>query len=191
MEEIVRTECACERCRACCKAMPGMLVPGDMEAILSEYVPRDWSEKEISDWIGCHFVASEGAMVAVGGHIGRVRTITPAPRSASDPTCVFLDSDERCAIHSVAPWGCRMCDSHMGRDQADPIVKCGLWMICKDLRDFEESVEAEGPICIHERNGVCRGLYAAMWQEMTEQGRVARPLVERRKHLHKLFAELG
>jgi len=58
------------------------------------------------------FVASPGSMVKDSlGDVFRVGTITPRYRKGR---CVFLNEQDRCEIHAVAPFGCAYFDTHMG-----------------------------------------------------------------------------
>jgi Fe-S-cluster containining protein len=57
------------------------------------------------------FVASPGSMVkSSSGEVFRVGTICPDYRKGR---CVFLDENDRCKIHAVAPFGCAYFDTHM------------------------------------------------------------------------------
>lgn len=78
------------------------------------------------------FVASLGSLVGRGGfrpQVFRVGSITP--RGSATGRCAFLTSDERCSIHAVAPFGCRMFDAHMGPDVSEPR---SAWAIRDHLR---------------------------------------------------------
>lgn len=100
----VRTACACRRCVDCCKAQPGPLVPGDYERIL-EHTGLHPEEARLMFW------ASPGSLVR-DMRTGRERfvgTITPQQVRGR---CVFLQPDDRCGIHAVAPYGCAFFDMH-------------------------------------------------------------------------------
>jgi Fe-S-cluster containining protein len=105
-----RTTCACAECRACCKRQPGPLIPGDFERI-AEHLgeTRDEAKK--------HFWASPGAVVHDRTGIRRIGTITPRMQ---DGRCVFLDENDNCRIHAVAPFGCAYFDTHMDYNTAFP-----------------------------------------------------------------------
>lgn len=65
--------------------------------------------------------ASPGALVGVTGSQGLVtyRVGTIVPRTVPGTSrCVFLDDEDHCRIHPVAPFGCAMFDSHMGAGEA-------------------------------------------------------------------------
>ena len=100
-----RTTCACPDCVQCCKTQPGPLIPGDLERIAT-FLNLPLEEAKIFFW------ASDGAMVQdqATGRIRRVRTITP---KYAHGKCVFLDANDRCRIHPVAPAGCAYFDTHM------------------------------------------------------------------------------
>lgn len=100
-----RTTCACSECVGCCKRQPGPLVPGDLERIAAF---RGESVEEAKK----NFWASPGALVKDGaGRTSRIGTITPK-WDRRKKRCVFLDDNDRCQIHSVAPFGCAYFDTH-------------------------------------------------------------------------------
>jgi Fe-S-cluster containining protein len=112
-----RTVCACRDCIKCCYRQPGPLVPGDYEAIQA-HLGKSTEEMAKLFW------ASPGALIKSSqtGAIRRVGTITPQRRKGK---CVFLDENERCRIHSVAPFGCAYFDTHMNVTKAH---RRGIWM---------------------------------------------------------------
>ena len=175
IEKFTRTECACDRCRTCCKCMPGMLAPGDLEDI-SLHVGMVDDVKKTKKWIVSHFAASEGALVSKNAKVGRIPTIVPAQRP--DGTCVFLNADDRCDIHSVSPFGCRMLDPHMTRAQSDPIVAAGLWRIVEDARKMES-----GGGGVNDEDGYIVGFYGWAWDMLWSSRCRARPLKERKAAL--------
>ena len=61
------------------------------------------------------FWASPGALVKTNAGTARVGTITPQMRKGR---CVFLDDNNKCKIHAVAPFGCAMFDTHMNMETA-------------------------------------------------------------------------
>jgi Fe-S-cluster containining protein len=126
-EQYPRTVCDCEECRRPCFHLPGMLAPGDLERI-SDYLAMPLSESLPM------FRASPGAKVAkqtaTGLHVFRIPTIVPAQDDRG--RCVFLQSDERCRIHAVAPYGCTHFDWHMDREVADPRSAACLRAILDD-----------------------------------------------------------
>src|SRR5258708_4879591 len=99
-----RTVCACRECVQCCKDQPGPLMPGDFERI-AEFLG------ETPEQAQSHFWASPGAMAKVKetGEIIKIGTITPKREKGR---CVFLDENDRCKIHPVAPFGCAYFDTH-------------------------------------------------------------------------------
>jgi Fe-S-cluster containining protein len=107
-----RTTCACTACVACCKRQPGPLIPGDMEKIAA-HLGVTMEEAKGKFW------ASPGSLVKnlSTGTVQRIGTITPRWRKGR---CVFLDENDRCSIHPVAPFGCAYFDTHMGMDTAHP-----------------------------------------------------------------------
>ena len=122
-----RTVCACTKCQTACTTMPGMLAPGDLDRIaeaLGKTVPM----------ILNRFCASPGAIIGRmtrdGPSMFRIPTIVPAQDETG--RCVFLDSDNRCRIHAVAPYGCSHFDWHMPREVADPRSAACLRAIMAD-----------------------------------------------------------
>ncbi len=117
-----RTVCACSKCVACCKRQPGPLAPGDVERI----------EAFLGEPVEKYLVASRGSLVKnlLTGIARWVGTITP--RFAKG-RCVFLDVDDRCKIHPVAPFGCAYFDTHQGNSEGQRRV----WFI----KRIQESAE--------------------------------------------------
>lgn len=117
-----RTVCDCPECSRHCRFMPGMLIPDDVEAI-ADYLGLSPSEVIVD-----HLDASPGAKVAKLDPDGRIVTFripTLVPRMT--PTgCIFLESDGRCRIHPVAPFGCSHCDSHMTDEEGMQRSKAAL-----------------------------------------------------------------
>src|SRR5688500_18711311 len=107
-DQFQRSKCDCAGCVACCKAMPGMLIPGDAERIESTRPKLFPSE---------YLVASAGALVVYRGKPMRIPTIVPAQKP--DGSCVFFDDQDRCTIHGVAPYGCSHFDTHQSRSGSD------------------------------------------------------------------------
>jgi Fe-S-cluster containining protein len=101
-----RTTCACPTCASCCHDQPGSCAPGDVERIAAHlHLPLRVAL--------LRFWASPGALIAnsATGVTARVGTITPRMQRGR---CVFLDEQDRCTIHPVAPFGCAYFDTHMG-----------------------------------------------------------------------------
>lgn len=113
-----RTVCACKECTDCCKRQPGPLAPGDLERI-AEHLGETLEEAK------AHFWASPGAtVVAVASRrIFQIGSITPRLEHGR---CVFLDDEDRCKVHAVAPAGCAYFDTHMGSEEAQ---RRGLWLL--------------------------------------------------------------
>src|SRR5688572_16059989 len=107
-----RTSCDCPTCVGCCKQQPGCLVRSDIARI------ADFMKLPIETFAFRYLRRSPGAVVADSqtGAVYRIGTIVPAPDQTG--RCVFLDRDDRCMIHPVAPFGCAMFDSHMSDGEA-------------------------------------------------------------------------
>jgi len=107
-----RTSCACAACVECCKRQPGPLIPGDLERI-AEHLGLP-----VAEAARAFFWASGGALVGTAdGRQFRVGSITPRHERGR---CVFLDAEDRCSIHEVAPAGCAYFDTHMSARVAAP-----------------------------------------------------------------------
>ena len=104
-----RTSCACQSCVQCCKDQPGPLIPGDFERIAEAL------GDPVNAWR--YFWASPGALVqdTETGRQRWIRTITPRREHGR---CVFLDDQDRCRIHAVAPFGCAYFDTHQSQAEA-------------------------------------------------------------------------
>lgn len=124
-----RTSCACAECQACCCSQPGSLAAGDLVLIAAHL------GKRVAD-ILCYFWASPGALVASSetGRTMRVGSITPRLRQGR---CVFLEPGGGCRIHAVAPYGCRMFDTHMSAEEAHPR---SLWLVRSQLTPAYQSL---------------------------------------------------
>jgi Fe-S-cluster containining protein len=127
-----RTVCACSECRACCHEQPGHLIPGDFERIATHLGLEVRSAKRL-------FVASRGALVqsSLTGRTFRIGTITPAFDSLRR-RCVFLDDEDRCTIHAVAPFGCTHFDTHMRAAEGQRRSVWGLRLIQQEQPDYDK-----------------------------------------------------
>ncbi len=105
-----RTVCACTECVACCKQQPGFLIPGDIQRI-AEFLGAPVQE---------FLWASPGAK-AMDTRTGRVFSIPTITPRMKDGRCAFLDENDRCKIHPVAPFGCAYADTHMSLEHGQRI----------------------------------------------------------------------
>jgi Fe-S-cluster containining protein len=98
----------------CCKQQPGYLVPGDFERIAAHlHEPQGLAVR--------HFWASPGAVVQdVTGARFSIGTITPRLENGR---CVFLDADDRCRVHPVAPFGC----AYFGHEAPSIAMPRSVW----------------------------------------------------------------
>jgi Fe-S-cluster containining protein len=125
MSRFTRTTCACKACTACCKRQPGPLAPGDFERIQAHLQASDEEMQKL-------FWASPGAVGRLhSGKTVRVGTITPRFHKGR---CVFLDENDRCKIHSVAPFGCAYFDTHMDNSTAQ---ERSNWLAYEQLTNEE------------------------------------------------------
>ena len=120
MSEFTRTTCACDRCRACCKRQPGAFAHGEIERLVEHIAEKQKCGRELAfQFVKAQVWASPGALVkdTSTGRTHRIGSITPRFKRGR---CVFLDENERCTIHAVAPFGCAMFDTHMDNATAHP-----------------------------------------------------------------------
>lgn len=111
-----RTVCACADDVFNCYLQPGYLGRGDAERIAGAL-----GRTELDPDLFRRGVAVLGN--AATGRRLEVATIVPAKR---DGRCVFLDANDRCEIHAVAPFGCAYFDVHQTHAEAD---RRSLWML--------------------------------------------------------------
>jgi len=112
-----RTVCACSRCVQCCKRQPGAFAAGEVERLVDHVQKtQGLSAEDALMSVKAQIWASPGALVIWNGKIVRIGSITPRFRRGR---CVFLDANDRCSIHAVAPFGCAMFDTHMSREEGD------------------------------------------------------------------------
>jgi hypothetical protein len=133
-----RTTCACETCVKNCRHMPGFLIPSDLARMIPpDLVPTIWAESRL--------LASPGALVMKAGRVYRIRTLVPAIKP--DGSCVHLDTNNRCTIHQIAPFGCAYFDCGPERGNLSHF----------GLREVEKAWENND-------------LYALIWRHLDRQG---------------------
>ena len=146
-----RTICSCSICRDNCKIIPGYLIWNDFRDIYSFMNPAVSFEQ----FIKLYFLASQGAIVGVADKIFRIPTIVPKRNEKG--YCIFLDTNERCKIHKVSPFGCKYFDCQQTKQEADNISAFGLNLIIKDKE------------------------YGQMWQNLFDNKLIAIPPEQARK----------
>jgi Fe-S-cluster containining protein len=90
--------------------------------------------------------ASPGALVrdTSTSRTHRIGTITPRWQKGR---CVFLDTNDRCTIHRVAPFGCSHYDTHMPDSMAN---QRSAWALEQVLHsDDYQKLRAELPYATH------------------------------------------
>ena len=154
-----RSVCACHECTANCKFIPGYLVPADIERI-----SRSLGYSNVITFALENLVASPGATVMdAEGQVFQIPTLVPR-RKEEDSSCVFLDANERCAIHAVSPFGCSFFDAHQPDAEANRRSSRGLQEIARCWAAGGSSV------------------YTALWRLLFEAGlRAVPPQVARRR----------
>lgn len=121
-----RTICSCNICRTNCKVIPGYLIYNDLINIYHFINPV----VKFEQFIELYFLASDGAIVMKNCNIFRIPTIVP--KRNNQGYCIFLTNEEKCKIHSVAPFGCRYFDCKQTKEEADYISKYGLSSILEN-----------------------------------------------------------
>jgi Fe-S-cluster containining protein len=141
-----RTTCACERCTACCKRQPGPLAPGDFERIVDYIAKTQNCSREIAlSQAKTQFWASPGCIVKDWkGDTFRIGTITPRYARGR---CVFLDENDRCKIHEVAPFGCSHFDTHMSQHEA---MARSSWLAREQQGEEYQALRASLPYATHQ-----------------------------------------
>lgn len=148
-----RTECACRECQVNCRRIPGYLIPDDIERI-----SHHLGYKNVGEFAYDYLLASPGATVmGTGGRISQIPTIVPR-RKSEGYSCVFLDSDNRCSIHTVSPYGCSFFDCHQSHEEANRRSSRGLQEIAR-----------------HWAAGSAATAYTVLWRLLYEAGRRAIP----------------
>jgi Fe-S-cluster containining protein len=150
-----RTECACKECVRNCYFIPGYLVPSDIHQI-AEHL----KETELVRFAFDNLLASPGATIIANGQILQIPTLVPARRP--DSACRFL-KDDRCTIHSVSPYACRLFDHSQTKEQADAISMQGLREVAKAWRNGD--------------------LYALLWLMLRAAGEIAPAPLEARARM--------
>jgi Fe-S-cluster containining protein len=95
-----------------------------------------------------------------------IPTLVPARRA--DGACLYLSEDNRCTIHSVAPYGCAFFDAHLPHFIADVRSSKGLEAIMLD----------------QQRNG----LYSRVWALLDREGLRAPSPMENRQRMAQALA---
>lgn len=162
LKQFERSVCACDKCKAGCKHMPGSLAPGDMDTI-AKFVGAD---PDNAEFIRQNFRASDGTVVIIEGKPKMVPTIVPAQQE--DGRCVFLTDDDQCAIHPVAPFGCRNFEI------------CGV-----DTEEDEYKSRCQISCILQSHN------YLWTWAYLHTTGHIAPPARKRRAALNAELEQLG
>lgn len=95
---VERSTCVCGECVTNCRYMPGFLIPADLERMIppTAHSALKWAEDNL--------LASPGATAIAKGRIIHIPTLVPAVNSYGH--CIHLTVNNRCNIHSIAPFGC-------------------------------------------------------------------------------------
>jgi len=139
-----RTVCACSRCVQCCKRQPGAFAAGEVERLV-EHVSKTegLNAEEALMSVKARIWASPGSLVIWHGKMVRIGSITPRYKHGR---CVFLDANDRCSIHSVAPFGCAMFDTHMPDAMAHPR---SIYLATSHTKPEYQQLRATLPMATH------------------------------------------
>jgi len=168
-DDFERTSCDCASCRVPCRHMPGCLVPGDLENIAEhqgQAEKKNWKAR--LEWLTESFRASDGAKVIFRGMVMQVPTLVPAQKE--DGSCVFLNEEGHCSIHSVAPFGCAYHDTHMDLKDANERSNAA---VLSQMADIEQE-----------------GILAHTIATFRSVGLIAPPIEERRKNFEDDLAKV-
>lgn len=152
-----RNECDCEECIQYCLSLPGNLIPADLDTISAHLGYDDPAQFAVEN-----LLASPGAIVSDGKSLIRIPTLVPQRRP--DLACKFL-RDNRCTIHTHAPYSCAFFHAGQDRREADARSLRGLQSIA-----YEWSIG---------------GLYARLWLQLFLLGLVAPSPVEAREQMRR------
>ncbi|MBS1808804.1 MAG: hypothetical protein JST84_11475 [Acidobacteria bacterium] len=158
------TECACDECVLNCRFIPGYLIPSDLAAIAAE---RGY--ENVLAFALENLLASPGATVMAAGEVLQIPTLVP--QRQADGACRFLMADNRCAIHTVSPYGCSHFDVHQSNAEADERSLAGLAAIAREWK--------------------AGGLYARLWTILHAMKREAPSPLENKARLKKALFNLG
>ena len=153
------TTCACPRCQACCRAIPGALISvADLNRL--EAATREPDETEAA-WARRLFVASAGAVLGNRVTGDRLEVPTLALHSTAAGACVHY-RDGRCGIYAARPSGCSDFDCQQTDREAQTI---GLPMHLERASAFADGSR-----------------YARLWMELHAAGaRRSRENLNRRR----------
>lgn len=154
-----RTECACAECVLNCHHIPGYLIPSDLTAIAAELRVDNLLAFALEN-----LLASPGATVMAHGELFQIPTLVPARQA--NGSCKFLTADNRCAIHSVSPFGCGYFDVHQSSAEADERSLAGLAAIAQEWK--------------------AGGLYARLWTILHAMKRNALSPIEAKDQLRRI-----
>jgi Fe-S-cluster containining protein len=153
-----RTECACDECALNCRFIPGYLIPTDLDAIAAHL-----GDESVLTFALEHLLASPGATVMADGQVFQIPTLVPARQA--NGACHFLTAENRCAIHTVSPYGCSHVDVHQSKAESDRRSMQGLHAIAREWN--------------------AGGLYARVWTILHAMKRDAPSPMEAKERLKK------
>ena len=155
---IARSECSCNHCKSCCKAIPGYLIPSDLDRIIPNNInPLTWAESNL--------LASPGAMVMKGGEVIVIPTLVPATKP--DWSCKFYDND-KCGVWESSPFGCAMFSCKQSTQEADSLSSQGLISILQDIAKPDS-------------------LYFKIWWHLHKIGKMSPSVKEKRAKLQEIL----
>ena len=155
-----RIVCDCSACGQFCLAMPGYLVPSDIQRIAERL-----NEPDIVQFAFDNLLASPGAIVIANGAYKVIPTIVPARKT--DSSCRFLKNG-LCEIHAEAPYGCAYFSAEQTKEEADAISERGLQEIARAWQRGD--------------------LYVQLWLMLYHAGRIAPSPIEARARMRAALA---
>jgi hypothetical protein len=137
------------------------LIPADIRRI-ADYL----GESDLTQFALDNLLASPGAIIFTQSGLVRIRTLVPARRA--DGACRFMTVEDRCSIHTVAPFSCALFDCRQSREEADGLSLRGLMEIAKAWQRGD--------------------LYAQLWLTLHHDGRIAPSPIEARARMRAALA---
>lgn len=102
-----RVSCDCTGCKSACKTKPGWFLPGEPERVAEflKITPKELFDNYLAaDWYSSADLDKDVFVLSpavIGNPTGALFPFKPTG------TCVFLDENGSCKIHSVAPFECK------------------------------------------------------------------------------------
>lgn len=123
-----RLKCSCEECQTHCRRQSGFLIPSDIEKIAKSHsnVNNFW---QLQEWAKTCLEIHPGFHVSTPSGIFQLRVLTPR---MIEGKCIFLNRDNTCAVHEVAPFGCAFF-GHESKIEAEEKATRGFHLVTVEI----------------------------------------------------------